>query len=520
MLGVTTTKAAGRRFYLSLRPEQQQELLTAKTVRRLLSSSSSSSSVINGTKSWGNSYQQSAILCRRIGVQSQSSLQSSLSVSSWIDDNVCYRRPQRKNQPIRCFSHSDSRRHESGISTSAVPVLDDVDDSQTTAATTNVTDIDAATENSKAEAASSNQSSSKTKAYLELAKAKLSALVVTTTAAGFVAAGGPLSEQALLATCCITGTALCSSSAAAWNQIFEVDRDAQMKRTQQRPLVTGVLSLGEAKTAATLWGVAGTSILAFGTDPVTTALGFTNIVLYSGIYTYMKPRSVYNTQVGGIVGAIPPVMGWTAATGGSILDLDAMVLASTLYLWQMPHFFALSYMHRIDYKRGGFAMLPVLESDGEKTSATILRNAVYLSTVPIVSTLTGVTSSMFALEGVLLNSYALYVAYKFRQERTNANARKVFLTSLWYLPCWLTLFLLHSKVWDEEKDRDILRDAISDTVHKIRDQGKKLCIHEQVVAQTNHDDDACPVQLTKKGSDAVQEATTTAIQSSNIQKEI
>jgi heme o synthase len=366
---------------------------------------------------------------------------------------------------------------------------------------------------------STTVSTTKTKAYLELAKAKLSALVVATTAAGFVAAGGPLSEQAMLATCCIAGTALCSSSAAAWNQIFEVDRDAQMKRTQQRPLVTGQLTKAEAKMAATLWGVAGTTILAVGTDPVTATLGLSNIALYSGLYTYMKPRSVYNTQVGGIVGAIPPLMGWTAATGGSMLDLDAIVLASTLYLWQMPHFFALSYMHRVDYKRGGFAMLPVLESDGEATSATILRNAVYLSTVPIVSTLAGVTSSMFALEGVALNSYAVYVAYKFRQERTNANARKVFLTSLWYLPCWLALFLLHSKVWDEEKDRDVLRDAVSDAVHRVRMQGKKLCIHEQVIAQ-NPADEACPVQLTKKGSDAVQEATSTAIRSSGIHKEI
>ena len=178
-----------------------------------------------------------------------------------------------------------------------------------------------------------------------------------------------------------------------------------MKRTQQRPLVQGDLTVKEATLAATIWGAAGTSILALGTDPVTALLGLSNIGLYAGLYTYMKPRSIYNTWVGAVVGAIPPVMGWTAATGGSILDLDAMILGTTLYLWQMPHFFALSYMHRIDYKRGGFAMLPVLESDGEKTSQVILRYAAYLSTVPVVATLTGVTSSMFALEGLALNLF-------------------------------------------------------------------------------------------------------------------
>jgi len=276
----------------------------------------------------------------------------------------------------------------------------------------------------------SKNNQSKIRAYALLAKAKLSALVVTTTMAGFVAAGGPLYEQASLAGCCVVGTALCSSSAAALNQIIERDRDALMKRTQQRPLVTGALSVSEAKSAAAIWGVAGTTLLAVGTDPVTALLGLSNIGLYAGLYTYMKPRSIYNTWVGAIVGAIPPVMGWTAATSGSLLDLDAIILGSTLYFWQLPHFFALSYMYRVDYERGGFCMLSSHELDGERTSSVIVRNATYLSLIPLVSTFTGVTSSMFALEGIALNTYALWVANKFRQERTNANARKVFLTSL------------------------------------------------------------------------------------------
>jgi protoheme IX farnesyltransferase len=276
-----------------------------------------------------------------------------------------------------------------------------------------------------------------------------------------------------------------------------------MKRTQQRPLVQGHLTITQATVAATAWGAAGTGLLFFGTDPVTTSLGASNIVLYAGLYTYMKPRSIYNTWIGAVVGAIPPVMGWTAATGGSFMDLDAIILASTLYLWQMPHFFALSYMHRSDYKRGGFAMVPVLEEDGDKTSKIIMRYAAYLSTVPFVATLTGVTSSMFALEGVVLNAYALHVAYKFRQERTNANARKIFLTSLWYLPSWLILFLLHSKVWDEEKDQDVLRDALSGMIHNIRDQGRQVCIHEHAVAKnppTISGEASCPVTLAQKKS--------------------
>eukprot|EP00980_Cylindrotheca_fusiformis_P030657 scaffold25176_cov191-Cylindrotheca_fusiformis.AAC.7 len=143
-------------------------------------------------------------------------------------------------------------------------------------------------------------------------------------------------------------------------------------------------------------------------------------------------------------------------------------------------------------------MLPVLESDGERTSKVILRYAAYLSAVPMVTTAFGVTSSMFALEGLALNSYALYVANKFRQERTNANARKVFLTSLWYLPSWLVLFLLHSKVWDEEHDRDFLRDKLSSAIHAIREQGKQACLHEHVIAKHPSSQDSCPVTLSKK----------------------
>mmetsp|Transcript_23088 Transcript_23088/g.32334 ORF Transcript_23088/g.32334 Transcript_23088/m.32334 type:complete len:433 (-) Transcript_23088:62-1360(-) len=363
-----------------------------------------------------------------------------------------------------------------------------------------------------------SSSQSLVKAYMDLSKAKLSSLVVATTAAGFVAAGGPLNPVTLSAAC--VGTALCSSLASALNQIIEMDRDSKMKRTQQRPLVKGVLTKEQGQLSAATFAVSGTSILALGTDPITTFLGASNIALYAGLYTYMKPRSKYNTWVGAVVGAIPPVMGWTAS-GGSIMDVEALLLGSTLYLWQMPHFFALSYMHRVDYKRGGFAMVPVLEENGDETAALITRYTWYLSSVPFVATLTDVTNSMFALEGVALNAYALHVAYKFQRERTNANARKVFLTSLWYLPSLLMLFLLHSKTWDDEAkndDKDIYRKLLSERIHSIRDAGRQICVHENAInssvsvvgSQSNVQNDkssACPVSLgIKKSEEGVQAA--------------
>jgi heme o synthase len=174
----------------------------------------------------------------------------------------------------------------------------------------------------------------------------------------------------------------------------------------------------------------------------------------------------------------------------------------------MPHFFALSFMHRADYKRGGFQMLPCTEEDGERTAGVIVRNAWYLSAIPIAASLTDVTHSMFALEGMALNAYALMVAHRFQRERTNANARKIFLTSLWYLPSILMLFLLHSKTWDkleegvEDKNKDDAAVSfLQHKIHALRDMGRGLCVHETVVASKTNKEEAekaCPIIVGQK----------------------
>jgi protoheme IX farnesyltransferase len=329
------------------------------------------------------------------------------------------------------------------------------------------------------------------------------------------------------------GTALCSSSASALNQIFEMELDRKMKRTRHRPLVRGVVTPRTAAALATTTGLGGATILALGTDPVTASLGVGNIALYAGLYTYMKPRSELNTWVGAVVGAVPPVMGWTAATGGSLMDLEAALLGGTLFLWQFPHFFALSWMHRTDYARGGFQMVPVndVETNGDRTAALINRYTWYMSTIPVVSSVLGATSSMFAVEGVALNAYALYVAKKFDKDRTNANARKVFLTSLWYLPCLMTLFILHSRRWKEPIDGEDRDAATADTtmendlvailrrrVSHVRNAGRELCLHEVLAVadeekgnNASNADSKCPVALGKsKVTEAAEAGATVA----------
>jgi heme o synthase len=442
------------------------------------------------------------------------------------------------------------------------------------------------------------------RAYSQLAKARLSALVVLTTATGFVAAG-PLpwtatatvtaatTAASTAATTCIQmggggdvlsttttlisvlmGTALCASSAAAYNQLFEVDRDALMKRTIHRPLVTGVLSRSHAAIAATLWGTTGVTVLWYGTDPVTACLGAANILLYAGIYTALKPITPLNTWVGAIVGAIPPVMGYTAAVAAAhssgamatttaivtlapsttswaaavlpVLDPIPLSLAATLYFWQLPHFLALSYMYRADYSRGGFAMLPChyggqssatgsgtavsADEAAARTATAMVRNAWYLGAVPLVTTATHVTSSMFAIEGLLINGYAIAVAHRFQRDRTNQNARAVFITSLWYLPCTLMLFLLHSKSWDSDgtidsgnETENVVSEFIVRQIHAIRNKGRELCLHEQATGHvhnsskghgTDKSSAPCPVVLGTEMSKATTEQAARALDNS------
>lgn len=164
--------------------------------------------------------------------------------------------------------------------------------------------------------------------------------------------------------------------------------------------------------------------------------------------------------------------------------------------------------------RGGFEMVSTNDLNGMRT-ATLVRNyTYYLSTLPFISTMTGITSSMFAIEGLLLNGYAIYVAKKFERERSNGNARKVFLTSLWYLPCWMVLFLLHSKKWKEgveEDDEEVDQELISYLKHKaadVRDKGKEMCIHEIFTFNNGEKkNDDCPVVLGKTKAKEAAELT-------------
>ncbi len=283
--------------------------------------------------------------------------------------------------------------------------------------------------------------------YSALFKARLSSLVVFSTCGGYLAAG-PVTDPSCFVGA-VVGTGLCAGAAATFNQLLERDRDGRMQRTLGRPLVTGQISPRAALTAGIMATGLGGSTLFFMANPLTAALGVGNVLLYSIPYTLSKPLTEANTWIGAVVGGIPPIMGWTAATGG-LVGIEPVIVGSLLYLWQLPHFIALSYMYKKDYARGGFKMVPCADPTGSRTSKILLRYSVYMMALPVAAAALGTTSWMFPIEGFLINGLLLRHALTFRKTPNNGNARKVFMSSLWQLPLLLILFCFHSRAWEED----------------------------------------------------------------------
>eukprot|EP00808_Paulinella_micropora_P006047 g73643.t1 len=174
--------------------------------------------------------------------------------------------------------------------------------------------------------------------WSKLIKLELSALVCFTSTGGYVLTGGSLFDVTILSSL-LCGTMLSAASAATFNQLKERHLDATMARTRHRPLVSGALSPLQAQAFGWATGIGGVGLLCIGTTPATGALSLLTILTYTQVYTPLKRVSRFNTEVGALVGAIPPVMGWTAAMGSSgILTPEALFLATTLYMWQMHHY--------------------------------------------------------------------------------------------------------------------------------------------------------------------------------------
>ena len=274
-------------------------------------------------------------------------------------------------------------------------------------------------------------------AVLELSKARLSSLVLLTCGAGFWLAGGTDVAWARLAYT-LVGTLIAAFGANALNQCLESHRDMRMQRTAERPLPAGELSPRFAWSYAVICAVVGPLILWWGANALTAALGAFTILAYVLIYTPMKVRSTTNTLVGAVVGAIPPMMGWAAAAGE--LAPGAWLLAAILFIWQIPHFLALAWLYRDDYRRGGFRMLSCEDDDtATRTRQAVVLYALTLVPVTLMLAAAGVVGSLYAVGAAALGVGFVATCVRLYCELSHANARRVFVASIIYLPLLLGL---------------------------------------------------------------------------------
>ncbi|NXK90160.1 COX10 protein, partial [Formicarius rufipectus] len=284
-----------------------------------------------------------------------------------------------------------------------------------------------------------------------LSKIKLTALVVSTASAGFAMAPVPFDLTCFLLASLGTGLASCAANSI--NQFFEVPFDSNMNRTKNRPLVRGQISPLLAVGFAASCAVPGIALLALGVNPLTGALGAFNIFLYTCCYTPMKRISIANTWVGAVVGAIPPVMGWTAATGS--LDAGALLLGGILYSWQFPHFNALSWGLREDYSRGGYCMMSVTHPGLCRRVA--LRHCLALLGLSTVAPVLGITTWTFPVVSLPINLYISYLGFRFYRDADRSSSRRLFFCSLWHLPMLLlVMFTCKKPVLEKEDKSDLL----------------------------------------------------------------
>jgi protoheme IX farnesyltransferase len=287
---------------------------------------------------------------------------------------------------------------------------------------------------------------SRTAVFVDLIKARLTALVLLTTLVGFYVGWRGAMNFALMFHA-LAGTALVAAGASALNQLLEREYDAKMRRTQNRPLPSGQLEPATVMIFGGVCATAGLIYLALAVNLLTSVIGAVTLISYLFIYTPLKRVTWLNTVVGAVPGALPPLMGWTAARGE--LSGEGWALFAILAFWQMPHFMAIAWIYRDEYAKAGFKMLPVVDPDGCRTGQQAVSHALallFVSLCPFVFKMAGV----FYLAGALiLGAGYLWFAFRFlrqlrfaRAELTLVRARQLFLASIIYLPLLLAVMVL------------------------------------------------------------------------------
>jgi len=270
-----------------------------------------------------------------------------------------------------------------------------------------------------------------TRALLELFKLRMTAHILITTVVGFYLASGAEFDWNLLGWT-LLGTGLLAMSAFSFNQAIEKNHDAVMERTQKRPLPSERLGVASAWVAGAATTILGTALLWLHVNLLTAFLGALTVLLYAAVYTPLKRLTTFNTLVGGIPGALPPLMGWTAAQNH--LGMGGWLLFALLFFWQLPHFLALAWMYKDDYRRGGFRMLSLVDESGATCFRQIVIQTLLLLPVSVFPFIYGIAGVWYLIVALLAGLFLLGLALRLQRTGLRAHAVHVFLWSLAYLP--------------------------------------------------------------------------------------
>lgn len=280
-------------------------------------------------------------------------------------------------------------------------------------------------------------------ALLELTKPRITFFILMSTAVGFVFGtrlGRPWTWMELFHT--LVGTMLIAGGTAALNQWYEREGDGLMRRTQMRPIPSGRVTAKDAFVFGTALSVAGFLELCFGANPMAGLLALFTLASYLFVYTPLKRRSPISTTIGAIPGAMPPLIGYAAAS--QHLTYEAGILFAILFLWQFPHFYAIAWMYRDDYARAGIRMLPVVEPDLNSTARRIVFFSLALVPMSLAPAYFQMAGGVYTFGAVVLGLLVCYTGFQASNLRTLVHARRVLLTSVIYLPLLYGLLALDS----------------------------------------------------------------------------
>jgi len=272
--------------------------------------------------------------------------------------------------------------------------------------------------------------------YAELFKARLTFLVLLTTLAGFyLGYRGPVNYLLMLHA--LAGTALVAAGASALNQLLEREHDSKMRRTQTRPLPSGRLQPQTVLVVGSACAAVGLIYLGLAVNLITAILGACSLISYVFVYTPLKRVTWLNTAVGAIPGALPPLMGWTAARGE--LSSEGWALFAILAFWQLPHFLAIAWMYRDEYAKAGFQMLPVIDPEGHRTGRQAVSHTLGLLPISLCPFIFKLTGPIYLAGALLLGFAFIWFAIQFARQLTIPRARQLFYVSILYLPLLLGL---------------------------------------------------------------------------------